>query len=121
MNVEAQRTRTRRALNVLCKWRTILVGWQLGTRSADDPEAAALRDHRDLTLLLRAEVSAVVALLREKGLITEAEWLVHLEREAEHLSKAFEARFPGVTAHEHGLTMDPVKVQAAGWMKGWKP
>jgi hypothetical protein len=47
-----------RELNRLCKWRSILVGRILGTRSADDPVARGYRDLFDKLLILRAEQSA---------------------------------------------------------------
>ena len=45
------------ALNRLCKWRAHFAGWQLGTRAKDDPEAQAVRDHRELSMLMRVELS----------------------------------------------------------------
>ena len=51
------------ALNRLCKWRAIFAGWQLGTRAKGDPESDAVRDHREVTILLRAEASAMTGLL----------------------------------------------------------
>jgi hypothetical protein len=116
--VSGQHERTMRALNVLTKWRVLFTGWQLGTRPKGDPEGDAVRDHRELTILLRAEVTALTALLREKGVFTEQEWLAALEREAELLCKDYERRFPGVSAYEGGLHMDK---RALPWMKGWKP
>ena len=110
-----------RALNVLCKWRSLLAGWQLGTRSDTDPECLAVRDHRDATLVLRAEASALTELLLRKGLITEGEFEAALEREAVALSSDLAKRFPGVTATETGLRMDLPRIQREGWMKGWKP
>jgi hypothetical protein len=40
------------ALNRLCKWRAIFAGWQLGTRAKGDPESDAVRDHREVTILI---------------------------------------------------------------------
>jgi hypothetical protein len=108
------------ALNRVAKWRTLLTGWQLGTRPKGDPESGAVRDHREVTILLRVEGSALVNLLVAKGLITAQEWDVALTQEANLLSAAFERRFPGVTATDDGLVMNPRKIEAAGWMKGWK-
>jgi hypothetical protein len=113
-----QEKRTMRALNILAKWRVLFTGWQLGTRPKGDPEGDAVRDHREVTILLRAEVSALTGLLLEKGAFTEQEWLLALQREAEHLCRDYEHRFPGVTAHEDGLTMDK---RVLPWMKGWRP
>lgn len=109
---------TTRALNILTKWRVLFTGWQLGTRPKGDPEGDAVRDHREATILLRVESSALVGVLLAKGVITEAEWLDALRREAGQLSKDFERRFPGVTASEEGLAMDK---RVLPWMKGWKP
>lgn len=107
-----------RALNILTKWRTLFTGWQLGTRPKGDPEGDAVRDHRELTILLRAEISAFTALLREKGVFTDDEWMAALEHEAMLLNQDYERRFPGVTASESGLTFDK---RVLPWMKGWKP
>lgn len=113
-----QQERTMRALNILAKWRVLFTGWQLGTRPKGDPEGDAVRDHRETTILLRAEGSALVGLLLEKGVFTVEEWQAALEREATQLSKDYETRFPGVTADETGLAIDK---RALPWMKGWKP
>jgi hypothetical protein len=119
MREQTQAARTRRALEILCKWRVLLTGWQLGTRPKSDPVAAAVRDHREATLLLRAEVSALVGLLIRKGVIAEGEWQRQLEIEAEELNKAMARHFPGITANEHGL--DFKLPQAAETTKGWLP
>lgn len=113
----SQKDRTMRALNILAKWRTLFTGWQLGTRPKGDPEGDAVRDHRELTILLRAESSALVGLLLAKGVFTEEEWWAALEREAGRLNKDYERKFPGVTASETGLTFDK---RVHPWMKGWK-
>ncbi len=59
-----------RALNRLAKWRNHFAGWQLGTRMRGDAEYEAVRDHREVTILLRAEQSAMAGLLLRKGVIT---------------------------------------------------
>lgn len=56
-----------RILQKLCKWRSVFAGWQLGTRPDTDAECQAVRDHREVTMLMRAELSALTALLIEKG------------------------------------------------------
>jgi hypothetical protein len=107
-----------KALNILAKWRVLLTGWQLGTRPKGDPEGDAVRDHREATILLRCEVTALAALLLEKGVFTQEEFEAALEREAGLLNAMYETKFPGVTASETGLTIDK---RALPWMKGWKP
>lgn len=94
-----------RALNRLAKWRNILAGWQLGTRAKGDPESDAVRDTRELLLIMRAEQNAVVQLLIDKGVCTAEEWDATLEREANLLSEATARRFPGFTATDVGLEM----------------
>jgi hypothetical protein len=106
------------ALNRVAKWRGLLAGWQLGTRPKGDPESDAVRDHREATILLRVESSAIIGLLVRKGVITSQEWMKALEDEADQLSKDYERRFPGAKATDHGLVLDG-RVQ--GWMKDWKP
>ena len=114
-----QGQRTHRALNILAKWRTIFAGWQLGTRPKGDAECDAVRDHRELTILLRAEHSALISTLIRRGVISEEQYLAALEREANQLNDDYARRFPGVTANEQGLAIDPQQV--AGWMKDWRP
>lgn len=55
--------RYERAVLRLTRWRTLFAGWQLGTRPKGDPECDAVADHRELSVLLRAEVTALTGLL----------------------------------------------------------
>ncbi len=105
-------------LNKLTKWRTVFTGWQLGTRAKGDPESDAIRDHREVTTLLRAEVSALVRLLIEKEVFTAEEFGQALGEEAEALDKAYEKKFPGFTTNLEGVTIDARAVQTT---MGWKP
>lgn len=114
----SQRERTDAALNIVVKWRAHFAGWQLGTRLKGEPESDAVRDHRETTILLRVEVSALAQLLMAKGVFTHDEFLAQLETEARELCTAYEAKWPGVRAHEDGLTYDK---RALPWMKGWRP
>src|SRR5205814_4113664 len=105
----------------LAKWRTVFSGWQLGTRQKGDPEGDAVRDHREATILLRAEVNTLTGLLIEKGVFTAEEFDAALGKEAEMLSADFARRFPGITATDEGLHMDPAKIAQHGTMEGWRP
>lgn len=107
------------AINRLAKWRTVFAGWQLGTRPKGDPEGDAVRDHREVTMLMRAECNALVQLLVRKGVFSGEEWQAQLDAEAEHLSKAYERKFPGFKAFDDGMTMN-VAI-ARDTMRGWKP
>lgn len=116
-NVIAQRYQA--AINRLAKWRTVFAGWQLGTRSQGDPECDAVRDHREVTMLLRVEATALSKLLLEKGVFSMDEYMTAIAEEAELLSKDYEKRFPGFQATDIGLSVD-VR-QAAETTRGWKP
>ncbi len=103
----------------LAKWRVLFAGWQLGTRPKGDPEGDAVRDHREITILLRAEMNALLGLLVAKGICTAEEFTVALEREADLLSADYARRFPGIRAADHGLEFVPHI--AADTMRGWRP
>lgn len=92
-------------LNKLAKWRNVFASWQLGTRLDTDGECRAVKDHRELTILLRAEVSALTGLLIKKGLFTEAQWDTALADEAGMLDRDYEARFPGFSTSQDGVHM----------------
>lgn len=106
------------ALNKLAKWRTVFAGWQLGTRSDTDPEAAAVRDAIDRQLVLRVETTALVRLLIEKRVFKLDEFERTVADEALELDKILEAKFPGFQTTLEGLKIDP---RAAETMRGWRP
>jgi hypothetical protein len=107
------------AMNRLTKWRVVFTGWQLGTRAKGDPEGDAVRDHREVTILLRCEMTAVTKLLIEKGIFTLEEWQQVIIEEADLLSKDYEEKFPGFQATDIGMQMDVQ--QAHQTTKQWKP
>ena len=107
------------ALNKVTKWRSVFAGWQLGTRVTDDPEAQAVRDHREVTILLRVECTSFLRILIEKKIITEEEVTRIMAEEAEHLSAMYEKKFPGMKADLMGVVM--TLPEAAETMKGWRP
>jgi aspartate oxidase len=78
-----------------------------------------VRDHREVTMLMRAEINALTALLLKKGVCTQEELQQQMILEFEHLDAAFEQRFPGIRTTIEGLDIDP-KV-APITMAGWKP
>lgn len=107
------------ALFRLARWKTVFAGWQLGTRPLGDPESDAVRDHREATLMLRVEASALAQLLIDKGVFTKEEWCDALETEANNLNDALEIRFPGFSAIADGLAINAEQAQET--MRGWKP
>jgi hypothetical protein len=107
------------ALNRLTKWRTVLAGWQLGTRAKGDSEADAVRDTRELLLLLRVEVTALYALGLRAGAFTHDEWLQQVTKEAHMLEMAMEQRFPGFKATDEGIEVETATavVTTKDWRK----
>jgi hypothetical protein len=108
-----------KALQRLTKWRAVFAGWQLGTRHKDDPEAQAVKDHREVTILMRAELNALMTLMIQKDVFTLAEYQEALLAEAVQADKDMESRFPGYKATDWGLSVDVEK--AAKTTQGWKP
>jgi hypothetical protein len=94
------------ALQKLAKWRSFFASWQLGTRTDTDGETKAVKHHREATILLRAEVTALAGLLIKKGIITQEEFQTSLEEEAGLLDKDYERAFPGFSTSGEGLHMD---------------
>jgi hypothetical protein len=117
----SQRNRLDRAFNVLTKWRSVFAGWQLGTRSDTDPECKAVKDHREVTILLRVEVTALTGLLLKKGIFTEEELVAQLIEEADYLNEAYARRFRGMRATDAGISYDLAVLQEHGTMDGWLP
>lgn len=115
------RAETSRKLERLCKWRLHFAGWQLGTRVRGDPECDAVRDHREVSMLLRAEVSAILGLLIEKGVCTQDEMLAALGVEADELSAGYSRRWPGVEATDAGMAYNTAVIAEHESMKGWLP
>lgn len=106
------------ALNRITKWRNVFAGWQLGTRAKSDPECQAVKDHREVTILTRLEISAFTKLLVEKGVITVAEFQQAMIEEADLLEQDYERKFPGMKAVDDGITYDRRAIET---MRNWKP
>ena len=95
----------RAALEKLAKWRKFFASWQLGTVPAADGRYKAVADHREVSILMRAELSALTGLLISKGTFTQEEFRGSLEREAKLLDHEYEERFPGWRSLPEGLSM----------------
>jgi hypothetical protein len=106
-------------LNRLAKWRSVFAGWQLGTRADSDPECKAVRDHREATILLRAEVNALTRILLDAKICTLDELSSQIIKEAEFLDQAYRKQFPGFKATDYGMSIDSVIAQDT--MRGWRP
>ncbi len=99
------------ALEKLGKWRSVLVGWMLGTRAAASPGVQGYRDLIDRTLVLRVEVDALAQLLIRAGVITSAEFAAAIEESALHYDRLFEKKFPGYSTNATGVVIDPRAVE----------
>lgn len=108
------------ALNKLCKWRSVFAGWQLGTCSIENETARAIRDHREVTMLLRAEATAMLALQVKKGVFTLQEWQAELLEQVEHLDKSYEKKFPGFRSQSDGVLIYNTQL-AADTTRNWNP
>lgn len=93
------------ALDKLAKWRKFFASWQLGTMSAQDGRYKAVAHHRELSILLRAELSALTGLLIRKGLFTQQEYQDALEAEAKRLDHDYEENYPGWRSVPDGMSM----------------
>jgi hypothetical protein len=107
------------ALQKLTKWRSVFAGWQLGTRSIEDAECQAVRDHREVTMLMRAELNALTWLLIDKKIFTPEEFTERVGIEAGLLDKDYEEKFPGISTSLVGVHYK--MPEAAITMKGWRP
>lgn len=115
-NIETQLTA---AMEKFAKWRSVFAGWQLGTRLKTDPECQAVKDHREVTIFLRAEVNALRALMIRSGIFTQEQLQLQLMDEIEALEKAYEKKFPGFKSSSIGMDVDVQ--QGAETTKGWRP
>lgn len=109
------------ALLRLGQWRTVFASWQLGTRPESDPEAGAVANLWEYVLVLRAELNALSGLLIDHGIVTEEQMAMHLAKAADDQSAAYSRTFPGITAIEDGLVIEPFTVAAWQKARGWKP
>lgn len=90
-------------LNKLCKWRSLLAGWHLGSRPDNAPGVPAMRDLMDKWLVMRAEMNAVAELLIEKGVFTSEEFRGQLQNEAQLLDQQLERMFQGFRTTATGI------------------
>ena len=112
-------TALRAAIEKFTHWRAVFADWQLGTRAQQDPECQAVRDHRELTMLLRAEVNALTRLLIDHQSITVAEFQQALLDEIQYLDADYEQKFPGMRSSAEGIVYD--LPTAAETMRHWRP
>lgn len=105
----------------LCKWRTVFVGWMLGTVADDKPGVKAYRDRCDAVLMMRVEINALTALLIEKHVFTVDEFMAQIVTECEHKQLELEAMFPGYKATDTGISIDVVQAAVTNRRMGFPP
>lgn len=108
------------ALQKFTKWRAVFAGWQLGTMSIENETCRAVRDHRELTMLMRAELNAFIALGVKKNLFTMEDWQAEVLDQVQHLDKAYERKFPGFRTQAYGVEIYNPQL-AADTTRHWAP
>jgi hypothetical protein len=98
----------RPALERVCKWRMILAGWHLGTAPKTAPGVQAMRDLREVVMLMRMELNALTKVLIDHKLFGLPEFQFALKAEAEQTEIDMAERFPGMRAIDEGISIyDP--------------
>lgn len=95
------------AVNRLCRFKTVLARWQLGSGNLEsDPEFDAVCDQRALLLILRAEVNALLSLLVDTRIIKHEDFDRELQATANRDNTNLSLRFPGYYGTDEGLAVD---------------
>lgn len=118
---EGIRTAYEAAVQRLAKWRTVFVGWMIGTKGANEPGVKAYRDRADAVLMQRVEINALTALLVAKGIFTIDEFMAQIVTECEHKQRELEAMFPGYRATDNGISIDAAKAAETNRRMGFPP
>jgi hypothetical protein len=104
-------------LNKLCKWRSVLAGWHLGSAFIDKPGTKAMRDLMDKWLVMRCENSAFAALLIRKGVFTAEEFTRQVNAEAIHMDNQMELQFPGMRTTPDGVEFYDIELAQKTFIK----
>lgn len=94
-----------RVSNKLAKWRNFFTSWQLGTTSKDSGTYRAVKNHYELSILMRADINALIGLLIRKGVFTQEEYTEALIAESKRLDHDYEEHYPGFRSVDDGLHM----------------
>lgn len=89
--------------NRLTKWRRHFALWQLGSSREGTQEFKAVSHHRELSMIMRAELNALTKIVLEAKLVTSEEMLKTFEEEFDLLSEDYAKAYPGITAFDWGL------------------
>lgn len=94
-----------RVSNKLAKWRNFFASWQLGTTSANDGRYRAIKNHYELSILMRADINAITGLLIKKGVFTQEEYTEAIIAESKRLDHDYEESYPGWSSDDDGMHM----------------
>ncbi len=96
------------ALNRVCKWRRVFTGKMFGSGTEDDPLIVGSNDLQEARLIIRVEMTSITGLLLRAGVFTQGELNEAIREEADLLNADYAKRFPGFTAENDGMHMEPV-------------
>ena len=109
--------RYQRSMNRVAKWRNILAGRIWGTQPKS-PQTKGRTDIFEKLIILRAEVSALNALLVQKGTYTTEEYMEQIIEECDFIDMSYAQQFPGIRSTENGIEIYDTE-KAVETMKGW--
>ena len=118
---EGIRAAYERAIQRLCKWRTVFIGWMYGTVPDGTPGLKAHKDRVDAQIMHRVELNALTTLLIHKGVFTREEFMVQLVEECGHKEREYEQMFPGYKATDTGVSIDLKVVPETHKRMGFPP
>jgi hypothetical protein len=108
-----------RATQKLTKWRTVFIGWMLGTVPEGTPGLKAHKDRVDAQIMHRVELNAITALLIKKGVFTTEEFRAQITEECGHKEKEFEEMFPGYKSTDIGISIEPARANETNKRMGF--
>lgn len=110
--IETLKDHYSKLLNRVLNWKIIFSRWQLGTRDEVDGANLALKDHRATALKTHIELAALTELLLEKHIISQEDLLDEQIEVASKIDAQLAAEFPGATATDDGVDIQPDTFQA---------
>ena len=103
----------RRAAQRLQQFGRLAASRLFGTMLSTDGRSKAVVDEWERSLILRAEMNALVGLLIDKGIVTEAEWAARSVEALRHLADAHAKTWPELTVDETGIHIHDMAAHAA--------
>lgn len=107
------RQRYRAAAQRLRQFGRLTAGRMFGTMTPEDGRYQAVMGIEERGLFARAELNALVKLLVDKGVVTEADWTERVTAELAHLTETHEALWPELTVDAIGVHIHDVPAYMA--------